>query len=120
VIPGARQVVLAVDADWARPETWAPALSAYAGAFGPDDDTTLVLPAADEAAAVAAIGTFLATSDIDADRLADVVVADSSALATGALELTADAFVCAGPARPLRARRVLAAEPAALRSLLVP
>ncbi|HVV58501.1 MAG TPA: glycosyltransferase family 4 protein [Gaiellaceae bacterium] len=120
VIPGARQVVLAVDADWERPETWTPALAAYAGAFGPDDDTTLVLPASDEAAAVAAIGSFLETSDIDADRLADVVVADSSGLATGALELTADAFVCAGPTRPLRARRVLAPEPAALRSLLVP
>jgi glycosyltransferase involved in cell wall biosynthesis len=118
VIPGARHVVLAVDADWGRPETWTPALAAYASAFGPDDDTTLVLPAADEATAAASISSFLDSSAIDADALGDIVVADSSTLAAGALELTADAFVCAGPARPARARRVLEPEPAALRSLL--
>jgi glycosyltransferase involved in cell wall biosynthesis len=119
-IPGARQLVLAVDADWSRPESWTEAVAAYAGAFGPEDDTTLVLPAPDEAAAVASISSFLDRSAIDAEGLADIVVVDSSELAAGALELTADAFVCGGSSRPSRARHVLPPDRDALRSLLVP
>jgi glycosyltransferase involved in cell wall biosynthesis len=120
VVPGANPVVLAVDADWASPATWAPALSAYAEAFGPGDGTTLVLPAADEAAAVASISAYLDDAGIDAESLADVVVADATSLRPGSLELGADAFVRTGDTSPARARRVLDADPAALRSLLVP
>jgi glycosyltransferase involved in cell wall biosynthesis len=120
VVPGANPLVLAVDADWSSPGSWTPALAAYAEAFGPADGTTLVLPAADEAAAVASISAYLDDAGIDAGTLADVVVADASSLRPGSLELGADAFVSTGAHRPPRARRVLDADPAALRSLLVP
>lgn len=119
VVPGAKRVVVAVDAQWSDPATWAPAVDAYANAFGPSDETTLVLPAGDEGAAFASIMSYLEGAAIDTSDLADIVIADGSSLATGALELTADAFICpASSSPPPRARRVLAPDPVALRSLL--
>ncbi len=117
-VPGAKRIVVAVAADWREPSTWTPALEAYAAAFGPGDPTTLVLPAADEQAALASVAAHLQAAAIDADDLADVVLADPASVADVSLELAADAYVCAGPGRPARARRVLPPEPAALRSLL--
>ena len=117
-VADARALVLAADADWDRPETWAPALTAYADAFGPDDDATLVLPTHDEARSLAEVGAHLARLRLDADALADVVLADASSLAPAALELAADAFVLGAGPRPLRARRVVPPDGPALRSLL--
>lgn len=117
-VADARALVLAADVDWDEPETWGPALTAYASAFGPDDDTTLVLPTHDEAHALAQVGAHLARLDVAADTLADVVLADASALAPAALELAADAFVHSTGPRPLRARRVVPPDVPALRSLL--
>lgn len=118
IVPGARRLVLVVDTDWQRPESWEPAVDAYAAAFGPDDETTLVLPALDEADALARVSAHLAAASIDADRLADLVLANPTSLAPTALELGADAYVCPGPSRPLRARRIVPPDPSALRALL--
>jgi hypothetical protein len=118
VVPGAKRLVLVVDTDWQEPGSWEPAVDAYAAAFGPDDETTLVLPALDEADALARVNAHLEQAAIDTDLLADVVLANPTSLAPTALELGADAYVCPGARRPLRARRVVPPDPSALRALL--
>lgn len=117
-IPDAKRIVIAVDVDWDEPASWVASLEAYAAAFGPDEDTTLVLTDDDGRTAFSRISSFLDGSGLDTDALGDVVVADPSDIQPVALELGADAFVCSGTRRPHRARRVLPADPAALRSLL--
>jgi glycosyltransferase involved in cell wall biosynthesis len=111
-----RRLLLAVAADWATPDTWAPAVRAYGAAFAADADVTLVLPGAESTAEL--VERELAAAGLDPEALADIVLADSTDLLPEALELAADAFIAAADARPLRARRVVAPEPAALRSLL--
>jgi glycosyltransferase involved in cell wall biosynthesis len=117
-VPDARRVLLTVPADWDRPETWVEPVRAYAEAFGPGDDTTLVLPAADEAAALALVAAELERAGHELDTLADVALADAAALDPASLELAADAVICAS-ARPLgRARRIVPPHASALRALL--
>lgn len=116
-VQGRRRTLFVAVPDWARPETWAPALRAYAQAFSPDADTTLVLPAADEAAALALVSAELEASRIDPDGLADVILAGRSEVDAVSLELAADAVICANGHRPRRARLIVPPDPAALRAV---
>jgi glycosyltransferase involved in cell wall biosynthesis len=115
-VPDRRAFVFVVPADWTERDTWAGPLRAYADAFAAGDDTTLVLPTLDEAAALALASAELETAGYDLDALADIVIADASATVAEALELAADAMICANGYRPTRARRVLPPDPAALRA----
>ena len=102
---------MAVAPDWADETTWAPAVRAYAEAFGDADDVTLLLPTADTSVAELVedvLGGY--------DDLADIVLADCATVDADALALAVDAFVGRGPAR---ARRVLEAEPETLKEFLV-
>jgi glycosyltransferase involved in cell wall biosynthesis len=116
-VPGRGRLLFAVDADWARSESWAPAVRAYADAFTPDDDTTLVLPAHDEAEAVALVTAELDDAGIDTAGLADIAIADASAVAPVALALAADAVISTDGRFPSRAAAVLPPEAAALRAV---
>ncbi|MFL5963062.1 MAG: glycosyltransferase family 4 protein [Gaiellaceae bacterium] len=118
LVPDAKRMLIAAHADWSDEATWGPALFAYAGAFAAGADTTLVLAASDGDAAVTQVSAFLDAAGIDADSLADVVLADPAELTPAALELAADAFVHVGGIVPARARRVVPADSAVLRSLL--
>ena len=97
-------------------ETWAAPLRAYAEAFRSGDDTTLVLPTLDEAEALQLASAELEAGGYDLETLADICIADRSATVTEALELAADAMICANGYRPTRARLVIAPDPAALRA----
>jgi glycosyltransferase involved in cell wall biosynthesis len=118
VVEGRRRLLLAALPDWRRSETWVPAVLAYAEAFTPDADTTLVLPAADDAGAFALVTRELGAAGVELDTLADIVLADPADLEPEALELAADAVICTNGRRPARAARVVPPEPAALRELL--
>ena len=115
-VPDRRGFVFVVPADWAERETWAGPLRAYAEAFKAGDDTTLVLPTLDEAEALALASAELEAGGYDLETLADICIADSSATITEALELAADAMICANGYRPTRARLVIPPDPAALRA----
>jgi glycosyltransferase involved in cell wall biosynthesis len=115
-VPDRRGFVFVIPAEWGRPETWAGPLRAYAEAFKAGDDTTLVLPTLDEAEALALASAELEAGGFDLEGLADICIADSSATVTEALELAADAMICANGHRPTRARLVVPPEPAALRA----
>jgi hypothetical protein len=115
-VPDRRGFVFVVPADWARRETWAGPLRAYAEAFKTGDDTTLVLPTLDEAQALELASAELEAGEFELDGLADICIADRSATVTEALELAADAMICANGHRPTRARLVLPPDPAALRA----
>jgi hypothetical protein len=106
-----RRVLMAVAPDWSDQGTWAPAVRAYAEAFGDADDVTLLLPTADPSIAELVedvLGGY--------DDLADIVLADCATVDAEALALAVDAFVGRGPAR---ARHVLEAEPETLKDFLV-
>jgi glycosyltransferase involved in cell wall biosynthesis len=118
LVPDAKRMLIAAHADWSDDATWGPALSAYAAAFAPDDDTTFVLAASDGDAAFAQVSAFLHAAGIDADSVADVVLADPAELTPAALELAADVFVHAAGHAPARARHVVPADSTVLRSLL--
>jgi glycosyltransferase involved in cell wall biosynthesis len=109
-----RRVLLAVDPDWTLRETWAPAVLAFAEAFSGDDEVTMLLPGPAEMGPL--VERELAASGI-AD-IGDLVIASPSELDPDSLALAADAFVCANGRQPARARRVVAAEPTALRNFL--
>jgi hypothetical protein len=115
-VPDRRGFVFVVPADWERRETWAEPLRAYAQAFRAGDDTTLVLPTLDEGEALALASAELEAGGFDLEGLADICIADRSATVTEALELAADAMICANGGRPTRARLVIPADPAALRA----
>jgi glycosyltransferase involved in cell wall biosynthesis len=91
---------------------WAPAVRAYAEAFQPGADTTLLLPVTDPDLVLAE----LSSAGLDASSLADVALADTADLDPAALELAADAVI--GSVRAGRARRVVPPDPEALRALL--
>ncbi len=116
-VPDRRKVLFTVLADWERPETWKTPLLAYVEAFAPDDDTTLVLAAADETAATQAIMSEIETSGIDASALPDIALAASDDEHAISLQLGGDAVIAADGYEPSRARRVLPPEPSALRAL---
>ncbi len=118
VVPGRRRVLFAADADWAVPGTWAQPLRAYAAAFTPADETTLVLPARDEQGATALVLAELAAAGIDPAGLPDVVLAHPGELGFASLELAADAVVVGDGHRPRRARAVVPSDPAALRAVM--
>lgn len=118
VVPGRRRFLFAADAHWDEPDTWARPLRAYAAAFTPADDTTLVLPALDERAATSLVLAELAAAGIDPAGLPDVVLADPGDLGFVSLELAADAVVVGNGTRPRRARAVVPSEPAALRAAM--
>jgi hypothetical protein len=115
-IPDRRGFVFVVPVEWARRETWAGPLRAYAEAFTAGDDTTLVLPTVDESEALALASAELEAAGFDLGGLADICIADSSATVVEALELAADAMICANGHRPTRAGLVLPPDPAALRA----
>jgi glycosyltransferase involved in cell wall biosynthesis len=120
-VPGRRTTLFAVLPEWEQPSTWAPAVVAYAKAFSPADDTTLVLPAGDPAAAGALVERELRSAGIDPAVLPDVVLAGGELEPVG-LELAADAVVYANGTvtrrpRPVRARRIVPPDPEALRSV---
>src|SRR5262249_15745237 len=109
VVPERRSFLFAAD-----PEEWRPAVRAYARAFGPGEDTTLLVPVCDADVVLAE----LADAGLDAAELADVTLTDARELEPAALELAADAVI--GVARAGRARRVVPADPRALRALVTP
>jgi hypothetical protein len=115
-IPDRRGFVFVVPVEWGRRETWANPLRAYAEAFTTGDDTTLVLPTVDESEALALASAELEAAGFDLGGLADICIADSSATVVEALELAADAMICANGHRPTRAGLVLPPDPAALRA----
>jgi len=117
VVADRRRLLLAVLADWSDRETWAPAVRAYVEAFDPGADTTLILAAADEEAAVAAVAEELAKAGRDLASIPDIALADARDVEPVALELAADAVVLAGGRPPTRARLVVPANADALRSL---
>jgi glycosyltransferase involved in cell wall biosynthesis len=116
-VPGRRGTLFTALADWSRRESWAPALRAYAHAFGPDADTTLVLPAADEAAALRLVTDELAAAGLDPGRLPDVALADPGARDALAFELVADAVIASDSRPASRARRIVPPDPAALHAV---
>jgi hypothetical protein len=105
VVPGRRGRLFVAGADWPG------ALRAYAEAFTPDSDTTLALPFPQES-----VVAELAAAGIDPACLADVALADT-ALDAAALELAADAVIAGAGVQPLRARRTVTPDPAALRAV---
>jgi glycosyltransferase involved in cell wall biosynthesis len=115
-VPDRRGTLFAVLADWEEPSSWAPAVVAYAHAFGPGADTTLALAAREPESAAEHVETELAAAGIDAAALADVVLLDGLA-SLESLELAADAVVCTNGCRPPRARRIVPADPDALRAV---
>ena len=118
VVPGRRRFLFAAEAVWDEPDTWARPLRAYAAAFTPDSDTTLVLPALDEGAATRLVLAELAAAGIDPASLPDVVLAHPGELGFVSLELAADAIVVGNGHRPRRARVIVPSEPEALRAAL--
>jgi glycosyltransferase involved in cell wall biosynthesis len=117
VVTERRRLLLVALADWNDRDSWAPAVQAYVEAFGPEDDTTLILPAADEDAALAAVADALRNAGHDPARVADIALADPTDLEPVALELAADAVICVGDRLPTRARRVVPPDPSVLRLL---
>jgi glycosyltransferase involved in cell wall biosynthesis len=105
VVPGRRGRLFVAGADWPR------ALRAYAEAFAPGADTTLALSLTHER-----VVAELAAAGIDPAELADVALADT-ALDHAALELAADVVIDGGTVQPLRARRTVRPDPAALRAV---
>lgn len=118
IVPGRRRVLFAADAVWDEPDTWARPLRAYAAAFAPTDDTTLVLPALDEGRATALVLAELAAAGIDPAGLPDVVLAHPGLLGFESFEFAADAVVVGNGHRPRRARVVVASDPVALRAVM--
>jgi hypothetical protein len=115
-VPGRRGTLFAVLPDWDRPESWAPALVAYARAFGPGDDTTLALVASEPDAAARLVEAELSAAGVDGAALADVVLLDGVD-EPESLALAADAIVCSNGRRPRRARHVVPPDPEALRAI---
>ena len=118
IVPGRRRFLFAADAVWDEPDTWARPLRAYATAFTPADDTTLVLPALDEGRATTLVLAELAAAGIDPADIPDVVLAHPGLLGFESLELAADAIVVGNGHRPRRARVVVLSDPAALRAVM--
>jgi glycosyltransferase involved in cell wall biosynthesis len=116
VVPGRRRTLFAVVPDWEHSDTWVPAVLAYARTFSPSDDTTLVLPAADPAAAGTLVEAQLRAAGLDPSAIPDVVLADG-VLEPAALELAADAVVVPIGHRSPRALRAIPADPDALRTV---
>jgi glycosyltransferase involved in cell wall biosynthesis len=112
-----RALLLSVEADWDATETWAPAVRAFARAFASGDQVTLLLPDAGAGAEQLVLREILAAG-ASTDQIADLVLTGRGEVNTDSIALAADAFICTGGRRPLRARRVVEAEPAALRTLL--
>jgi glycosyltransferase involved in cell wall biosynthesis len=106
-VPNRRGFLFVADADG-----WADAVCAYASAFPPGADTTLLLPVSEPADVVAA----LTARGHDPDELADVALADTTEHGPAAIELAADAVIRVGG--PGRARRTVPPDPVALRALV--
>jgi glycosyltransferase involved in cell wall biosynthesis len=117
VVAERRRILLAVDAKWDSPETWAPAVRAFAEAFSADDEVTLLLPTGPDGTG-RLIELELAASGSAAHEIADLVMADFTDLDPNSLALVADAYICTNGLGPIRARRIVAAEPTALRTML--
>jgi glycosyltransferase involved in cell wall biosynthesis len=113
-VPGRKGTLFAVTSEWHRPETWAPAVIAYARAFAPDADTSLAMLASDPEAAAVLVGRQLEEAGLRLDAIADIVLLDGG-IEPSALELAADYVIVPNGYRPIRARRVVSADPAALR-----
>jgi glycosyltransferase involved in cell wall biosynthesis len=95
---------------------WEEALAAYASAFPAQADTTLALTVVGGEAA-ARVEEALRRLGVDPAGLADVALVQACAEERTALELACDAAIDTGPPRPLRARRLVPPDPAALRAV---
>ena len=118
LVPSRRSVLFAVIADWERCESWAEPVVAYARAFAPDDEVTLVLSVVDEHAALALVAGELERAGLRLDALPDIALAEAAGMGPESLALAADVVICADGNPPLRARRVLPPDPSALRALV--
>ena len=115
-VPERRGFLFHVPAEWHTPETWVPALHAYAEAFSADDDVTLVFLAREIDGVAALVGAELDRAGRSAADLADIALADPGTLAAISLELAADAVICPAGTRPPRARLVVPPTASALRA----
>jgi hypothetical protein len=114
-VPEHRRVLFAVLAELPRPETWTEPLRAYAEAFGPDDETTLLFAAAGEGDAFELVAEELRRSGVDDGALADIALVDASGVPAELIELAADAVISTTPRASTRARRTLPPDASALR-----
>ena len=78
-------------------------LRAYAEAFGPATTRRSSFRRSTRRAALALASAELEAGGYDLETLADICIADRSATVTEALELAADAMICANGYRPTRA-----------------
>lgn len=116
--PHRGRVLFAVQARWEEEGTWKPPLLAYVRAFPPEADTTLALagPPCDRAAE--RLAEVLAGAGWGETAVADVAVVEAREEREQlSLELAADAVIVACGPSPLRARRVVPPDPAALRAV---
>jgi glycosyltransferase involved in cell wall biosynthesis len=113
-----RRVLLAIDAEWEDASSWAPGVRAFADAFGPDDDVTLLLPI-DDPSRADAVANLLEEAGADLDALGDLVLADAGSLDRESLALTVDAFIAAAGRAPSRAAHLVAPDAAALKSFVL-
>jgi glycosyltransferase involved in cell wall biosynthesis len=113
-----RRVLLAIDAEWEDSSSWAPGVCAFADAFGPDDDVTLVLTI-DGPSRAEAVAQMLEEAGADLDALGDLVLADAGSLDRESLALTVDAYIAAAGRAPSRAANLVAPDADALKSFVL-
>ncbi|HVU76476.1 MAG TPA: glycosyltransferase [Gaiellaceae bacterium] len=113
-----RRVLLAIDAEWDDTSSWAPGIRAFADAFGPDDDVTLLLPI-DDPSRADAVTRELVQAGADFEALGDLVLADAGELAPDSLALTVDAFIAAAGRGPSRAAHCVEPDADALKSFVL-
>jgi glycosyltransferase involved in cell wall biosynthesis len=120
--PGA---AVAYAPDW-QGDRWVETLAEWARVFGPADPVTLFLqpPLADRARLVGAIEARLRDAGLDPETLPDIAIGEVEPRGVHAVLAAADAVLLDGGQREApsallarRARRLVAAEPAALRAL---
>jgi hypothetical protein len=106
--------------DWSDEPTWSAALSAWAGAVGPDDPVTLALQLSDGDAAALAGGILsaLERAGHSEDSLPDLALCESGSASIASLVAAADAVLLDGsnerPELTRRARALLSAVPTEL------
>lgn len=89
--PAVERFTVVAAPDWSRRDLWLPAVAAWTGAFGPADPATLELLTADLGEAEAALVAGIADLGLDPEAIADIEVAQSSALLRDAADRLADA-----------------------------
>jgi hypothetical protein len=111
--------------DWSA-DAWVETLAQWSRVFGPADPVTLVLqpPLADRAKVLAAVEARLREAGLDPEALPDIVIGEIEPRGVHAVVAAADAVLldraqsaAPSPLLTRRARRLVPAEPAALRAL---